>query len=203
MHGIPGDRVLRDGDLISIDCGAIVDGWHGDAAITVGVGDVGPELARADAGRARRRSWRGLAAARLGGRVTDISHAIESYVRWQGDYGIVEDYVGHGIGSAMHMPPNVPNYGRPGPRPEAGRRHGARGRADDHARHDRDRSSTTTGPSSPTTARGRPTSSTRSRLTPEARCAHRPRRRRDAARRARRSLRRLTELPNPSTFWGG
>jgi methionyl aminopeptidase len=61
--------------------------------------------------------WRGLAAARLGGRVTDISHAIESYVRSQGPYGIVEDYVGHGIGSAMHLPPNVPNFGRPGKGP--------------------------------------------------------------------------------------
>jgi methionyl aminopeptidase len=62
--------------------------------------------------------WRGFGAARLGGRVTDISHAIESYVRSQGEYGIVEDYVGHGIGSAMHMPPSVPNYGRPGRGPK-------------------------------------------------------------------------------------
>ena len=62
--------------------------------------------------------WRGLAAARLGGRLTDISHAIETHVRSQGDYGIVEDYVGHGIGSAMHMPPNVPNYGRAGRGPK-------------------------------------------------------------------------------------
>ncbi len=58
--------------------------------------------------------WRGIAAARLGGRVTDISHAVESHVRANGSYGILEDYVGHGIGSAMHMPPNVPNDGRPG-----------------------------------------------------------------------------------------
>ena len=62
--------------------------------------------------------WRGIAAARLGGRVTDISHAVESYVRSRGDYGILEDYVGHGIGSAMHQPPNVPNYGRPGRGPK-------------------------------------------------------------------------------------
>ncbi|MGZ6855349.1 MAG: M24 family metallopeptidase, partial [Mycobacteriaceae bacterium] len=58
--------------------------------------------------------WRGIAAAALGGRVTDISHAVETYVRSQGDYGILEDYVGHGIGSAMHQPPNVPNFGRAG-----------------------------------------------------------------------------------------
>jgi methionyl aminopeptidase len=113
VHGIPGARTIADGDLVSIDCGAIVDGWHGDAAITVAVGD-----APADALELMRVTeesmWRGLAAARLGGRVTDISHAVEGYVRSQGDYGIVEDYVGHGIGSAMHQPPNVPNYGRPG-----------------------------------------------------------------------------------------
>ena len=62
--------------------------------------------------------WRGIAAAHLGGRVTDISHAIETYVRSQGDYGILEEYVGHGIGSAMHQPPNVPNYGKPGRGPK-------------------------------------------------------------------------------------
>ena len=113
VHGIPGSRVLHEGDLISVDCGAIVEGWHGDAAITVAVGNVGDELV--DLMRVCEESmWRGLAAARLGGRVTDISHAIEQYVRSQGDYGVVEDYVGHGIGSAMHMPPSVPNYGRPG-----------------------------------------------------------------------------------------
>ena len=113
VHGIPGDRVLRDGDIISIDCGAIVDGWHGDAAITVAVGSVSDEaqeLMRVT----EEALWRGLAAARLGGRLTDISHAVESYVRSQGSYGILEDYVGHGIGSAMHQPPNVPNVGRPG-----------------------------------------------------------------------------------------
>ncbi len=113
VHGIPDDRRLVAGDLISIDCGAIVEGWHGDAAVTVAVGDVSPELI--DLMRVCEDSlWRGLAAARLGGRVGDISHAIESHVRAAGDFGIVEDYVGHGIGSAMHMPPNVPNHGRPG-----------------------------------------------------------------------------------------
>jgi methionyl aminopeptidase len=117
VHGIPGDRVLREGDVVSLDCGAIVEGWHGDAAITVPVGDVKPELVElmrvCEEGM-----WRGFAAAKLGGRVTDISHAVESYVRSQGDYGVVEDYVGHGIGSAMHMPPSVPNYGRPGKGPK-------------------------------------------------------------------------------------
>jgi methionyl aminopeptidase len=117
VHGIPGDRVLRDGDIISIDCGAIVDGWHGDAAITVAIGSVSAEAA--ELMRVTEESlWHGLAAARLGGRLTDISHAVESYVRSQGSYGILEDYVGHGIGSAMHQPPNVPNFGRPGRGPK-------------------------------------------------------------------------------------
>jgi methionyl aminopeptidase len=116
VHGIPGSTTLHEGDVVSVDCGAIVDGWHGDAAITLPVGPVDDEVA--ELMRVCEESmWRGIAAARLGGRVTDISHAIESYVRSQGRYGIVEDYVGHGIGSAMHQPPNVPNYGRPGKGP--------------------------------------------------------------------------------------
>jgi methionyl aminopeptidase len=117
VHGIPGDRVLADGDVISIDCGAIVDGWHGDAAITVAVGEVAPEVT--ELMRVTEEAmWRGIAAARLGGRVTDISHAVERHVRSEGAYGILEDYVGHGIGSQMHQPPNVPNYGRPGRGPK-------------------------------------------------------------------------------------
>jgi methionyl aminopeptidase len=117
VHGVPGERMLADGDIISIDCGAIVDGWHGDAAITVGVGEVDPvliELAQVceDA------MWRGFAAAKLGGRLTDISAAVERHVRAKASYGIVTDFVGHGIGSAMHQPPNVPNYGRPGRGPK-------------------------------------------------------------------------------------
>jgi methionyl aminopeptidase len=113
VHGIPGSRELVDGDVISIDCGAIVDGWHGDAAITVAVGEVPTDVQ--ELMRVTEESlWRGLAAAHLGGRVSDISHAIESYVRSQGRYGILEDYTGHGIGTEMHMPPNVPNFGRRG-----------------------------------------------------------------------------------------
>ena len=112
VHGVPGSRVLRDGDIVSIDCGAIVDGWHGDAATTVAIGSVTDELVELmrvteDA------MWRGIAAASLGGRVGDISHAIETAVDAAGDYGIVEGYTGHGIGPAMHQPPDVPNYGRP------------------------------------------------------------------------------------------
>lgn len=110
VHGIPGSRVLEPGDIISIDCGAIVDGWHGDAATTIAVGDVSTEVA--ELMRVTEESlWRGLAAVRGGGRVGDIGAAVEEYVRSQGSYGIVEDYTGHGIGSEMHMPPEVPNVG--------------------------------------------------------------------------------------------
>ncbi len=113
VHGVPGDRVLDDGDLLSVDCGAIVDGWHGDAALTVAVGEV-DEAARELMRVTEESLWQGLAAARPGGRVGDISHAVETYVRSQGGYGIVEDYTGHGIGSQMHQPPEVPNSGKPG-----------------------------------------------------------------------------------------
>ena len=116
VHGIPGDRVVADGDVVSIDCGAIVDGWHGDAAVTVAVGEV-PGEARELMRVTEEAMWRGIAAAALGGRVTDISHAVETYVRGQGAFGIIEEYVGHGIGSAMHQPPNVPNYGKAGKGP--------------------------------------------------------------------------------------
>ena len=113
VHGIPGDRVLSTGDIVSIDCGAIVDGWHGDAATTVGVGAVSPSAHRLMQ-VTEEALWAGLAAVRPDGRLSDVSHAVESSVRAAGPFGIVEEYVGHGIGSAMHMPPNVSNVGRPG-----------------------------------------------------------------------------------------
>jgi methionyl aminopeptidase len=117
VHGIPGDRVIAEGDLVSIDCGAIVDGWHGDAAITVAVGPVDESLTALMA-VTEEAMWRGIAAARLGGRVTDISAAVERHVRAAGRYGIVEDYTGHGIGSEMHQAPDVPNHGRRGKGPK-------------------------------------------------------------------------------------
>jgi methionyl aminopeptidase len=108
VHGIPGPRALAEGDVISIDCGAIVDGWHGDAAITVAIGEVPPEVA--ELMRVTEEAlWAGMASARLSGRVSDISRGVETSVRSHGDYGILEDYVGHGIGTQMHLPPNVPN----------------------------------------------------------------------------------------------
>jgi methionyl aminopeptidase len=113
VHGIPGSRVLEEGDVVSVDCGAIVQGWHGDAAFSMGVGDVRPEHVRLiDVTEAS--LWAGLARAVVGGRLSDIGHAVETSIRGAGEYGIVEEYVGHGIGSAMHMEPSVANYGRPG-----------------------------------------------------------------------------------------
>jgi methionyl aminopeptidase len=114
VHGIPrATRRLRDGDVVSIDCGAIVDGWHADAALTVPVGTAGAELGPLIDG-CERALWHGLAAARPGARLGDISHAVERSARAAGAYGIVGDYGGHGIGSEMHMDPPVPNQGRPG-----------------------------------------------------------------------------------------
>ncbi|MFC7307494.1 type I methionyl aminopeptidase [Streptomyces monticola] len=116
VHGIPSDDVvLESGDIISIDAGAIVDGWHGDAAYTafVGTGHA-PELI--ELSRVTEESmWAGLAAMKLGNRLVDISKAIETYIRRQprpatGKYGIIEDYGGHGIGTQMHMDPHLLNY---------------------------------------------------------------------------------------------
>lgn len=116
VHGIPGPRVLHEGDLISIDCGAIVDGWHGDAAVSVLVGAVDDDVA--ELSRVTEAAmWAGLAKARAGGRLTDIGHAVEQVITSAGGYGIVEDYVGHGIGTSMHMHPPVPNYGKAGQGP--------------------------------------------------------------------------------------
>jgi methionyl aminopeptidase len=114
VHGIPSPaRSLREGDIISIDCGAIVDGWHGDAAVTVGVGAISAEHARL-LEVCETALWHGLARARVGLRLSDISHAVQQSILGAGRYGVVEEYTGHGIGSAMHMDPPVPNYGRPG-----------------------------------------------------------------------------------------
>jgi methionyl aminopeptidase len=119
VHGIPGDRVLVEGDQISIDCGAILAGWHGDAALTVGVGEIDPESA--ELSRVTEDAlWAGLAQAVVGNRVADIGEAVESSVRSApggAAYGIVEEYVGHGIGTSMHMDPNVPNYATGGRSP--------------------------------------------------------------------------------------
>jgi len=117
VHGIPGTRVLVEGDLISIDCGAIVDGWHGDAAISVVVGGRAagrPEdLELIDA--TEDSMWAGIAALAVGESLYAVGAGVEDSVVASGekagrDYGIVEEYVGHGIGTSMHMDPQVPNY---------------------------------------------------------------------------------------------
>ena len=126
VHGIPDARqVLAAGDIVSIDCGAIVGGWHGDSALTVRVGlpqaGAAGQAARysqeeldALLGACEQALWHGLAQAVPGRRLTDISHAVEQAARSAGRYGIIREYTGHGIGSKMHMDPAVPNYGRAG-----------------------------------------------------------------------------------------
>jgi methionyl aminopeptidase len=119
VHGIPADdEILAAGDLVSIDCGAILDGWHGDSAITFGVGDLIPaDEALSQATKAALDA--GIDAMRPGNRLTDVSHAIETATRAaerrdNRRYGIVANYGGHGIGRQMHMDPFLPNEGAPG-----------------------------------------------------------------------------------------
>ena len=117
VHGIPSQtEKLRDGDIVSLDFGAIIDGWHGDAAVTVLVGDVDDE-SRALSEACKRSLWDGLTAARPDGRLGDISNAVERSVTKSGRYGIVTGYGGHGIGTRMHMDPHVLNYGKAGKGP--------------------------------------------------------------------------------------
>jgi methionyl aminopeptidase len=112
VHGIPNGYALREGDILSIDCGAVVEGYHGDAAVTVPVGEV-DEAARRLIETTERAMWAGIAQVRAGNRLSDIGHAVERTAAGPG-YGVVREYVGHGIGTRMHEEPQVPNYGRPG-----------------------------------------------------------------------------------------
>ena len=112
MHGIPGDRVIDDGDIVSIDCGAIIEGWHADAAITIPVGAVDDESRRLlECTRAALDA--AIAVAVAGNRLGDIGAAVEDVAR-AGGFSVVREYVGHGIGTAMHEDPEVPNYGPAG-----------------------------------------------------------------------------------------
>jgi methionyl aminopeptidase len=112
VHGIPDDRVLDDGDIVSIDCGAIVEGWHADAAITVPVGSASEESLRLlDTTRAALDA--AIERAAPGNRLGDIGAAVEGVARAAG-YEVVREYVGHGIGTAMHEEPEIPNYGTAG-----------------------------------------------------------------------------------------
>jgi methionyl aminopeptidase len=110
VHGIPSrTRVLREGDIVSIDMGVKAGGFYGDSAITVGVGRIGDrvsELLRVT----HEALWKGIAQARVGGRVSDIGHAVQAHVEAHG-FSVVREFVGHGIGAALHEEPQVPNYG--------------------------------------------------------------------------------------------
>lgn len=112
VHGIPGPRTLNAGDIISVDVGAVVDGFFGDAAATFPVGEVKPEAERL-LRTTREALGKGIAQARVGNRLSDISHAIQGWVEREG-FSVVREYVGHGIGRQMHEPPAIPNYGPPG-----------------------------------------------------------------------------------------
>ena len=117
VHGIPNKRKLVSGDLLSVDFGAIIEGWHGDAAISFGLGEVDPaDQKLMDV--CEESLWRGIAAGKKGGKLTDISAAVEGYINSQGKYGILREYGGHGIGSAMHQEPHILNFGPAGNGPE-------------------------------------------------------------------------------------
>jgi methionyl aminopeptidase len=120
VHGIPGDYRLKEGDILSIDCGAIVEGYHGDAAFTMGIGEISPEAEKLI--RVTDESlWAGIAAMVEGNRLHDIGLAVQTVAEGAG-YTVVREYVGHGIGTKMHEEPAVPNYwpGTPGPKLKAG-----------------------------------------------------------------------------------
>ncbi len=120
VHGIPGSCRLTDGDIISIDCGAIVEGYHGDAAFTMGVGQIGPDAEKLL--RVTEESlWAGIAQMTDGNRLHEIGLAVQQVAEGAG-FSVVREYVGHAIGTAMHEQPQVPNYwpGRPGPKMRSG-----------------------------------------------------------------------------------
>jgi methionyl aminopeptidase len=112
VHGIPGRRELRDGDVLSLDFGVSVNGYHGDSAVTVPVGSVGEEVRRLlEATRAS--LYCGIEQVQVGHRVSDIGHAVQKRAEAAG-YSVVRQFVGHGIGAALHEPPQIPNFGAPG-----------------------------------------------------------------------------------------
>lgn len=116
IHGIPSHRKLKEGDLVKVDVGAYLNGFHGDCAATFACGEISPE-ARKLMEVTRQSHFEGIKHARVGGRVSDVGHAVQQYVESFG-YSVVRDFVGHGVGRRMHEPPEVPNYGPAG--------HGAR-----------------------------------------------------------------------------
>ena len=116
VHGIPGGYVLKDGDIVSVDCGANINGFHGDAARTFGVGNITKEAEKL-INVTRESFFRGIEYAKVGNRLTDISHEIQNCVEAAG-FSVVRDFVGHGIGRVVHEDPDIPNYGPPGRGPK-------------------------------------------------------------------------------------
>ncbi|WP_458863227.1 type I methionyl aminopeptidase [Acidaminobacterium chupaoyuni] len=112
IHGFPGDYVIKEGDIVSIDVGAIYDGYHGDCACTFGAGKISPEAQKL-IDVTRQSFYEGIKFARKGQRISDISHAVQVYCEKHG-YGVVREFVGHGVGTKLHEEPEVPNYGKPG-----------------------------------------------------------------------------------------
>ncbi len=113
VHGIPGERVLEDGDLLSLDVGAVWEGYHGDAAVSIFVGDA-PDGRAADLVRVTEESLAaGIEHLRAGGRISDVGHAVQQVVEAAG-FSVVREYVGHGVGRALHEDPQIPNHGQPG-----------------------------------------------------------------------------------------
>jgi methionyl aminopeptidase len=112
VHGIPSERTLVEGDIISLDLGARLDGFFGDSAVSVPVGDVSPEATRL-LGVTRTALERAIATVRVGARISDIGAAVQAFVEAQG-FSVVREFVGHGIGTALHEEPQIPNYGTPG-----------------------------------------------------------------------------------------
>jgi methionyl aminopeptidase len=115
VHGIPSHRTLREGDIIGLDLGAIVEGYYGDAAITVAVGAIQPRVQRL-VQVTKESLYRGIEKMKVGNRLSDVSHAVQKHVEAAG-YSVVKDFVGHGIGQALHEEPQLPNFGKPGQGP--------------------------------------------------------------------------------------
>lgn len=113
VHGIPGQRTINEGDIVSVDCGAIVNGWHGDAAFSIGIGAIDAQDQKL-MDVCEESMWVGIAAGKNGARLSDIGFAIEKYINSQGTYGILQEYGGHGIGTEMHQEPHVLNFGKAG-----------------------------------------------------------------------------------------
>ena len=112
IHGIPGGRIIHEGDLVKVDVGAYIGGFHGDAAATFPVGEISQQ-ARALMDVTRQSFYEGIKYAKVGYRISDISHAIQAYAESFG-FGVIRQYIGHGVGRKLHEDPEVPNYGQPG-----------------------------------------------------------------------------------------